>query len=81
MIRGAIIVVLLVFVAVLCDRVVREENQRNALEQGLCQSTGQLDADCLATVQTRSAWAWQLYYGVINQLPQVPWTTEPTQKT
>ena len=80
MIRSAIIVVLLVAVAVLSDRVVREENQRYALEQGLCQSAGQLDRDCLATVQTRSAWGWQLYYGIINQLPQVPWTAEPTEK-
>jgi hypothetical protein len=80
MIRSAIIVVLLVFVAVLADRVAREENQRDALAQGLCQSAGQPAADCLANVQTRSAWAWQLYYGLINQLPQVPWTTQPTVK-
>ena len=81
MIRSAAIVVLLVFVAVLADRVVREENQRDALAQGLCQSSAQPNPDCLATVQTRSAWAWQLYYGVVGQLPQVPWTTEPTHRS
>jgi hypothetical protein len=80
MIRGAIIVVLLVGVAVLCDRVAREENQRYALEQGYCKASGQIDSNCLATVQTRSAWGWQLYYGVLNQLPQVAWTADPTRK-
>jgi hypothetical protein len=79
-IRSAIIVVLLVIVAVLADRVAREENQRYALEQGYCQAAGQPDAECLATVQTRSAWAWQLYDGVVGQMPQVPWTSEPTPK-
>jgi len=81
MIRSAIIVVLLVFVAVLADRVVREENQRDALARGLCLSSSQVDQDCLATVQTRSAWLWHLYYGVVEGLPQVPWTTEPTHRT
>jgi len=80
MIRSAIIVVLLVLVAVLADRVAREENQRYALAQGYCQSAGQVDTECLATVQTRSSWAWQLYHGVIDQLPQVPWRGEPSPK-
>ena len=76
MIRYAIIVVLLVFVAVLADRVVREENQRQALFLGMCIHPGPVylpDLECLDKVQTKTSWAWHLFYGVTEPLPQVPW--------
>lgn len=78
MVRYALIVVLLVFVAVLADRVVREENQRYALELGMCIHPGPVylpDYECLNKVQTRTAWAWQLFYGVTGPLPAVDWTS------
>ena len=82
MIRSAIIVVLLVFVAVLADRVAREENQRDALAQGMCRLPGgdnAIDLTCLSNVQTRASWGWQLLYGVTEPLPPVSWTSPPTQ--
>jgi len=75
MVRIAIIVVLLVFVAVLADRVAREENQRYAMALGMCRgATDVPDPTCLDKVQTRSAWAWQLFYGVTGPLPAVDWS-------
>jgi len=79
MVRYAIIVVLLVFVAVLADRVAREENQRYAMLQGMCRQPGPVeptDAGCLNRVQTRVSWAWQLYHGVTDPIPAVGWTNE-----
>lgn len=78
MFRYATIVVLLVIVAVLADRVAREENQRDALASGACAAR---DAACLGTVQTRSAWGWQLYHGLVGPLPGVDWTTDPSKLT
>ncbi|MEP7241928.1 MAG: hypothetical protein ABI697_13675 [Devosia sp.] len=78
MVRAALIVVLLVVVAVLADRVAREENQRDALATGAC-AVG--DDACLATIQTRSAWGWQLYYGLTAALPGVDWTSAPATAT
>lgn len=75
MIRGAVIVVLLVLVAVLADRVAREENQRVALQSGVCAGA---DQDCLNNMQTRTSWALQFLHGLIDPLPQVPWTSEVT---
>ena len=82
MIRYAVIVVLLVVVGVLADRVAREENQRYALMLNACPekrtdpSLQLLDFQCLDKVQTRTAWAWHLYYGLTEPLPQVPWTSQ-----
>ena len=78
MVRYAVIVVLLVFVAVLADRVAREENQRYAMLQGMCRQVGSpdlADLGCLNAVQTRSSWAWQVYHGVTDQIPAVDWTS------
>lgn len=78
MVRYAVIVVLFVFVAVLADRVAREENQRYAMLQGMCRQAGSSDLPdiaCLNSVQTRASWAWQLYYGVTDPIPAVDWTS------
>lgn len=64
MIRNAILVVLLVVVAVLADRVVREENQRYALLLGMCppiSAGAPTDVECLDKVQTRTTWAWSTW--------------------
>ena len=77
MVRNAIIVVLLVVVAVLADRVVREENQRYALLLGKCAAPVEgTDTTCLDQVQSRSAWGWHLLYGLTSQIPAVPWTSK-----
>jgi len=78
MVKNAIIVVLLVVASVLADRVVREENQRYALVIGMCRMPGPVvltDFNCLNAVQTRTSWAWHLFYGVAQPLPPVDWTS------
>lgn len=77
-VRNALIVVLLVAIAVLADRVVREENQRYALLLGMCIQEGPVvlpDFECLDTVQTRTSWLWHLYYGITDPIPRVDWTS------
>jgi hypothetical protein len=61
---------LVVFMA---DRLAREENQRQALVLGSCQSadpaTTAASADCLEHVQTRSNWFLQVWHGATERLP------------
>lgn len=50
--------------------IIRIENQRYAMAVGLCRNTADptlpSDTNCLASVQTRTSWAWHLYYGLTN---------------
>ena len=48
---------------------VRVENQRYALLVGLCvdHSSGFVDSTCLRKVETRTHWAWHLYYALTDQ--------------
>ena len=65
----AVAVLLIVW---LSAALVRVENQRYALEVGLCRDKtwptssgpGSNDFKCLETVQTRTAWYWHLFYAL-----------------
>ena len=67
----------------LADLVVREENQRYALQNGSC--GGGLSADlakgtahmfdtfhCLQTYQSRTGWSYHLFYAITDEVPPVP---------
>lgn len=51
---------------VLAATLVKVENQRYALQAGMCRdaTTSQVDVKCLGTVQTRTGWWWHLYYAL-----------------
>lgn len=55
-----------------CQRLVEVENQRYALLLGMCQRQDLIvlhDLGCLAKVETRTSWTWNLYYGLFGNLP------------
>lgn len=73
--KSAAIVVLILISAFLADRVVRIENQRDALHVGLCKPDPANLAqrwNCLENVQTRTSWFWHLYYATTEHVPPVP---------
>lgn len=59
--RNALAFVLIVLVAFLAHRVAVLENQRYALQTGVCERTS---VGCLDTIQTRTSWLWNLIYGI-----------------
>ncbi len=50
----------------LCVALVRVESERYALLIGMCRDplTAYVSGDCLAKVQTRTAWYWHLFYAL-----------------
>lgn len=62
----ALIVVLSVVVFWLAFSLVRVENERYALQVGMCrdQATGLTNTACLSSVQTRTSWLAHLAYGL-----------------
>lgn len=60
------LIILSVLVIWLAASLVRVENQRYALQVGMCRdaATGLTDFTCLGTVETRTSWVWHLLYGV-----------------
>jgi hypothetical protein len=73
--KSATIIVLALLVAFLADRVVRIENQRYALQVGVCKLDPGNPAPgwrCLDDVQTRTSWLWHLYYAATERVPPVP---------
>jgi hypothetical protein len=59
------LLILLVMVIWLAASLVRVENQRYALQTGLCRdSQGLTDFKCLEAVQTRTGWLWHLFYAL-----------------
>ncbi|SDB31445.1 hypothetical protein [Bauldia litoralis] len=80
--KYAVIAALLVTIGFLADRLAREENQRHALLTGACprpdttaDGKGAEAWQCLATIQTRPSWLWQVYVGVTESLPPVALTS------
>jgi hypothetical protein len=72
--KNAIIAVLILLIALFADRVVRIENQREALAV-MCKldpANPVLHWKCLETAQTRTTWFWHLYYALTNHVPPVP---------
>jgi hypothetical protein len=66
--KTSIIVLLTIAVIVLAARLVHIENQRYALQVGMCPcgvSTAS-DSNCLNTVQTRTSWMWHLFYAFVH---------------
>jgi hypothetical protein len=61
-----LVVVLLVALGFMAHQLAVVENQRYALALGMCTSETLPGPDfrCLSTVQTRTSWLWNLYYGV-----------------
>jgi hypothetical protein len=63
--RNVIILLLCAALAFVSYRLIDIENQRYALLLGMC--PGDLfpvDPICLHSVETRTSWAWHLYYGL-----------------
>lgn len=55
-------------IVVLAAALVRVENQRYAMQVGMCKDNPTFplgwDYKCLATVETRTSWLWHLYYAL-----------------
>lgn len=52
-----------------CAALVKVENQRYALQSGMCvtpTAPALPDLQCLETVQTRSCWWWHLFYALTS---------------
>jgi hypothetical protein len=63
--RIALVVSLLAIVW-LCAALVRVENERYALQVGLCRdaATGMSDSKCLSAIESRTGWWWHLLYAL-----------------
>jgi len=50
----------------LCVTLVRVENQRYAMQVGMCQNVtlGLTDLECIKKTQTRNGWWWHLFYAL-----------------
>jgi hypothetical protein len=60
-------VVLVLTVAWLSAALVKAENQRYALSLGMCIDERKVvDYTCLKGLETRTAWYWHLFYGLIS---------------
>jgi hypothetical protein len=67
--KTAIILVLTALLVFVSARLVAVENQRYALISGGCRSSlsPELpDLRCLKTVETRTSWAWHLFYALTD---------------
>lgn len=65
--KNAAILILMVSVVFLSARLVTIENQRYAAVLGMCPNKlapHMQDPACLASVETRTSWAWHLFYAV-----------------
>lgn len=52
-----------------CAALVKVENQRYALQVGMCATSiapALPDPQCLETVQTRTGWWWHLFYALAS---------------
>lgn len=62
----AALVVAVVIIIWLAATLAHVENQRYALQMGMCReaATGLTDFACLQKVETRTGWWWHLFYGL-----------------
>jgi hypothetical protein len=58
--------VLVAIIVWLSVALVKVENQRYAMQVGMCKETIGWDYSCLAKVETRTNWYWHLYYALID---------------
>ena len=64
---AAAIVILGALLVLVSYKLVVVENQRYALAIGMCPGRYTMpDLDCLRNVQTRTSWAWHLYYALTD---------------
>lgn len=67
MTKNALIAILLGICLYLSAVIVTIENQRYALQVGLCKDRiGITDLRCLETVKSRTSWWWHLYYAITD---------------
>jgi hypothetical protein len=72
--KNVLILMLVVLVIFLVDRITLIENQRYALQVGLCKNTDPLHmVPCLAKTQSRTSRRWHLYYALTDNIPRVPY--------
>lgn len=67
--KTLLIVVLASLLVFVSARLVRVENQRYALQSGMCRLAGAPmvpDLRFLQTVETRTSWAWHLYFALAD---------------
>jgi hypothetical protein len=67
--KTALIVALTALLVFVIARLVHVENQRYALILGMCRSEfhpAVPDIRCLKTVETRTSWAWHVYYALTD---------------
>lgn len=57
LLAGAVIILLAAALA-------RVENQRYAMQLGMCKDIPGWNHKCLDAVETRTSWLWHLYYGI-----------------
>jgi hypothetical protein len=65
--KNFVIAALIATCIVLCAVIVKIENQRYALQVGLCKDKSNplmVDMKCLANIETRTSWVWHLYYAI-----------------
>lgn len=64
----ACLVVMTVLLVWTGNALVRVENQRYAMQVGMCQGDlNMVNLTCLKDVQTRTGWWWHLYYALTDQ--------------
>jgi hypothetical protein len=65
--KNVLIVILVAACVYLASVVVEVENQRYALQIGMCKDEiGHTDNKCLAGVETRTGWWWHLFYAITD---------------
>ncbi len=67
MTKNIVIAILLLICIGFSFVIVKVENQRYALEVGMCREKANpilIDHRCLDTVQTRTSWMWHLLYAI-----------------
>ena len=66
--KTAVIAVLIAALAFTSFHLAHVENHRYALLLGMCKTEPIVDFNCLDKVQTRTSWAWNLYYGLFSEV-------------
>lgn len=65
MVRSTLLMALAVIVVWMAVALARVENERYALALGMCRlPSGMADSACLARAETRTSWAWHIWYAL-----------------
>jgi hypothetical protein len=64
-INGILLILSLATTVWLANSLVRVENQRYAMQVGMCRhEVGGWNYQCLKQVETRTSWVWHLFYAL-----------------